>query len=38
LNVEIIDSKEETENEEVGQLALDVLESEDDIYIVAPIA
>lgn len=38
LDVEIIDSKEETENEEVGQLALDVLEGEEDIFIIAPIA
>ncbi len=38
LEVEIIDSRQELEDEEVGQLALDVLESENDIYIVAPIA
>lgn len=38
LKVEVINSDEETLNEEVGQVALDVLESEDSIYIVAPIA
>lgn len=38
LEVEIIDSKEEVSDEEVGQLALDVLESEDEIFIIAPIA
>lgn len=37
LEVEILDSKEE-ENEEVWQIALDILEAQDFIYIVAPIA
>lgn len=38
LELEVIDSQEEIVNEEVGQVALDVLESENEIYIVAPIA
>lgn len=38
LELEVIESKEEIVDEEVGQVALDVLESEDEIFIVAPIA
>lgn len=38
LELEVIESKEEIIDEEVGQVALDVLESEDEIFIVAPIA
>ncbi|MDD5769498.1 MAG: Hsp20/alpha crystallin family protein [Candidatus Gracilibacteria bacterium] len=38
LKVEVVESDEETLDEEVGQVALDVLETEDNIYIVAPIA
>ncbi len=38
LEVEVLESKEEIIDEEVGQVALDVLEAEDEIYIVAPIA
>lgn len=38
LEVDIIDSQEEILDEDVGQVALDVLESEHDLYIVAPIA
>lgn len=38
LELEIIDSQEEIVDEEVGQVALDVLESENEIYIIAPIA
>lgn len=38
LKVEVVHSDEETLDEEVGQVALDVLESDDNVYIVAPIA
>lgn len=38
LNVEVVHSDEETLDEEVGQVALDVLEWEDSVYVVAPIA
>lgn len=38
LEVEVLESKEEIIDEEVGQVALDVLEAENEIYIVAPIA
>lgn len=38
LNVEVIHSDEEILDEEVGQVALDVLEWEDNVFIIAPIA
>lgn len=38
LKVEVVHSDEEILDEEVGQVALDVLESDDNVYIVAPIA
>lgn len=38
IDIEHIDSEEEALDEEVGQVALDILETWDDIYIVAPIA
>lgn len=38
LGLEVIDSKDEILDDEVGQVALDVLETEEYIYIVAPIA
>ncbi|MBW7954689.1 Hsp20/alpha crystallin family protein [Candidatus Gracilibacteria bacterium] len=38
IDLEIVDTKEEVLDEEVGQIALDVLEAEDEIYIIAPIA
>lgn len=37
-DVEHIHSDEETHEEEVGQVALDILETAEDIYVVAPIA
>ncbi len=36
--VEVIHSHEEILDQEVGQVALDVLESDEDVYIIAPIA
>lgn len=38
LKVEVVHSDEETLNDEVWQVALDVLESEDSVFIIAPIA
>lgn len=38
LEVDVLDSKEEVLDEEVWQVALDVLDSENEIYIIAPIA
>ena len=38
LEVEVLESKEEIIDEEVWQVALDVLETENEIFIVAPIA
>lgn len=38
LEVDVLDSKEEIMDEEVGQVALDVLETENEVFIVAPIA
>lgn len=38
IDLEIVDTKEEVLDEEVWQIALDVLEAEDEIYIIAPIA
>lgn len=38
LDVETINSDKEIQDEEVGQVALDVLEDSQNIYIVAPIA
>lgn len=38
LKVEVVHSEEETLDDEIGQVALDVLESEDSVFIIAPIA
>lgn len=38
IDLEVVDTKEEVLDEEVWQIALDVLEAEDEIYIIAPIA
>lgn len=38
LTLEVVETSEEVVDEEVGQVALDVLEAEDEIYIIAPIA
>lgn len=38
LEVEILENEEETIDEEMGQVALDVLETTENVYIVAPIA
>lgn len=38
LQTEIIDNDEEISDEDVGQVALDVLESENEVYIITPIA
>lgn len=38
LDVEVLHSDEETLDDEVGQVALDVLETPDHVFIVAPIA
>jgi HSP20 family molecular chaperone IbpA len=38
LKVEVVNSDEEVLDEEVGQVALDILEWEDSIFIIAPIA
>jgi HSP20 family molecular chaperone IbpA len=38
LKIEMIHKKEELEEEEVWQVALDILEDDDNIFIIAPIA
>ena len=38
LDVDVIHSNEEVSDEEVWQVALDILETEDEIFIIAPIA
>lgn len=38
IDVEIIKSDEDIKNEEIGQVALDILDSNSNIYIIVPIA